>query len=252
MNGFIDHLYTRLVITSNYSATANLHNSQIITARDKPIPACSVFTSLSLATASNSGHSSASRAQVLFSHPPVQFSTNNWLNPLLLTSWDGPHRNTPFPTVILLLCKYSLLRECVYRAVAQKRSLFTEPQLSNGFIRHNTHTFVASMCVFFQSIWYIYWKVLGWGVAHKLVAFPWCVNPGDSSGGDDRSPSRDINHCAWIIYRRVQSGPVKLDTALIALMLWDLHKRNMQALGIAYSYLIDMMRSFMTCTLHQV
>jgi hypothetical protein len=31
VNGFIDHLYTRLGISSIYSATANLHNSQITT-----------------------------------------------------------------------------------------------------------------------------------------------------------------------------------------------------------------------------
>jgi hypothetical protein len=36
MNGFIDHLYTLLGIISNYSATANLHNSQITTAPTKP------------------------------------------------------------------------------------------------------------------------------------------------------------------------------------------------------------------------
>jgi hypothetical protein len=29
MNGFVAHLYTRLVSTSNYNAIANLHNSQI-------------------------------------------------------------------------------------------------------------------------------------------------------------------------------------------------------------------------------
>jgi hypothetical protein len=28
-NGFIDQIYTRLVSTINYSATADLHNSQI-------------------------------------------------------------------------------------------------------------------------------------------------------------------------------------------------------------------------------
>jgi hypothetical protein len=70
MNEFIDHLYTRLV--SNYSATANLLNSQITTAPAKSFPACCVFTSLSLETASNSGDSSASRAQVLSSQTPVQ------------------------------------------------------------------------------------------------------------------------------------------------------------------------------------
>jgi hypothetical protein len=35
VNGFIDHLYTQLGTTSNYSATANIHNSQIITAPAK-------------------------------------------------------------------------------------------------------------------------------------------------------------------------------------------------------------------------
>jgi hypothetical protein len=42
-----------------------LHNSQITTAPAKLSPACCVFTSRSLATASNSGDSSASRSQVL-------------------------------------------------------------------------------------------------------------------------------------------------------------------------------------------
>jgi hypothetical protein len=37
-------------------------------------PACRVFISLSLATASNSGDSSASRVQVILSQPPVQNS----------------------------------------------------------------------------------------------------------------------------------------------------------------------------------
>jgi hypothetical protein len=46
--------------------------------------------------------------------------------------------NTPFPAVALLLRVYLLQWECVYRAVAQKRSLFTESLLSNGAIHHNT------------------------------------------------------------------------------------------------------------------
>jgi hypothetical protein len=58
--GFIDHLYPRLGTTSNYGATAELHNSQITIAPAKPFPACCSFTSRSLATASNSGDSSAS------------------------------------------------------------------------------------------------------------------------------------------------------------------------------------------------
>jgi hypothetical protein len=45
--GFIDHLYTRLLISTIHKAT-------------RPFPACSVFTRRSLVTASNSGDSSAS------------------------------------------------------------------------------------------------------------------------------------------------------------------------------------------------
>jgi hypothetical protein len=41
-NGFIDHLRTPFGTTSNCSTTANLHNSQIITAPTKPFssPLC--------------------------------------------------------------------------------------------------------------------------------------------------------------------------------------------------------------------
>jgi hypothetical protein len=49
-----------------------LHNSQITTAPAKPFLACCVFTRRSLATATNSGDSSASRAQVVPSPTPVQ------------------------------------------------------------------------------------------------------------------------------------------------------------------------------------
>jgi hypothetical protein len=58
--GFMDHFNTRLVTTLNYSVIANLDNSQITTALSIPLPACCVFTNLSLVTASNSGVCSAS------------------------------------------------------------------------------------------------------------------------------------------------------------------------------------------------
>jgi streptolysin S family bacteriocin protoxin len=59
--------------TQNYkhNATTNLHNSQITAAPAKLFSACCVFTSSSLAVASNSGDSSASCGQVLFSQRPV-------------------------------------------------------------------------------------------------------------------------------------------------------------------------------------
>jgi hypothetical protein len=56
---------TQLGTTSNHSAIADFHNSRITTAPTKPFPACYVFTSRFLATALNSGDSSASCAQVL-------------------------------------------------------------------------------------------------------------------------------------------------------------------------------------------
>jgi hypothetical protein len=93
VNGFTDYLYARLGNISNYSATAHLHNSQITTAPAKPLPAFGILTSRSLATASNSGDSSVSRAQVLSSKPPVQNSTELITRTVLaINSRHGPHR----------------------------------------------------------------------------------------------------------------------------------------------------------------
>jgi hypothetical protein len=77
VNAFIDHLYTPLGSTSNYSAIANPRTSQTPKHPLSPFPACCVFISRSLATASNSGVSSASRSQVPPSQPPcrTQLST---------------------------------------------------------------------------------------------------------------------------------------------------------------------------------
>jgi hypothetical protein len=63
---------TRFEITSNYSATANLHKSKITTAPDKPFSACCIFSSRFLAMASNSGDALVSRAQALPSPIPIQ------------------------------------------------------------------------------------------------------------------------------------------------------------------------------------
>jgi hypothetical protein len=85
--GFIDHLCTRLVSTSNYSITAKFHNSQIVTAPDEPFQAACVFTSRSLATASNSVDSSASRPSVLSSQTPVQSWLSSKSKSKLLYDW---------------------------------------------------------------------------------------------------------------------------------------------------------------------
>jgi hypothetical protein len=127
-SGLIDHLYTRLGTTSNYSAIANLNNSQITIATAKSFPACCVFTSRYLATTSNSVDSSASRAKGLSerrlpssclfsSQTPVQkwpdCSTCLPYNPFARIEYK-----TPFLTVPLLLHAYPLPREYVYQAEA--------------------------------------------------------------------------------------------------------------------------------------
>jgi hypothetical protein len=70
-------IYTPLGTTSNYSTVANLHTLQITTAPAKSFSIRYVIISRSLATAFNNGDSSASRAQVLSSQPPVQNSALN-------------------------------------------------------------------------------------------------------------------------------------------------------------------------------
>jgi hypothetical protein len=96
VNGFTEHLYTRLGTTNNSSASANLPNSQITTAFAKPFQACCVFTSRSLATASNSVDSSALHAHVLSSQLPVQNSTE-LVAPtvLVIRSQHESHRKHP-------------------------------------------------------------------------------------------------------------------------------------------------------------
>jgi hypothetical protein len=72
--GFTDHLYTQQEITSNYSTLINVHTLQITTAHDKSLPACCVFTSRSLATASNSGDSSVSALKSSLNAAPFQLT----------------------------------------------------------------------------------------------------------------------------------------------------------------------------------
>jgi hypothetical protein len=55
-----DLMTTQLGTTNDYSATANPHTLQITAMPTKSFPVCYVFINHSLATASNSGDSSAS------------------------------------------------------------------------------------------------------------------------------------------------------------------------------------------------
>jgi hypothetical protein len=95
--GFIvEWLYWPFIHTTqnyNYSATANLHTLQITTAPAQPFPACCVFNSHSLATASNSGDSSTSCGQVLSSQPSLK-NSSGLIAPtvMVITSQNEPHR----------------------------------------------------------------------------------------------------------------------------------------------------------------
>jgi hypothetical protein len=107
VNLFIDHLYTPLRITSNYSAIAPV--STIYKSPQHPpslFPACCVFTSRSLATASNSGDSSASHAQVLSSQPPMQNST------LSFVPYNISMDHTENTTLLLSCATVALSRIC--------------------------------------------------------------------------------------------------------------------------------------------
>jgi hypothetical protein len=111
------NLYTRLKTTSNYSAIANLHNLQITTAPTKPFPACFVLTSRSLATVLTV---EIFQIHALRSHLhglPCRTQRNSLLQLFWLYLFSTAYIEN---TVILLFHSYLLLRERIYRAVAQK------------------------------------------------------------------------------------------------------------------------------------
>jgi hypothetical protein len=113
---WILNLLTPLV-TTNYIATANLHNSQFTTAHAKPFPAYCIFTCRPLATASNSGDSSAFRAQVLPSSslvqncPPATPSTG--LGSSLYSLAPDPTENTVYNYSSIVACIYVVAGTCV-------------------------------------------------------------------------------------------------------------------------------------------
>jgi hypothetical protein len=111
--------------TSNYSSTANLHTIQLTIAPAKLFSSLLCLHSRSLTTASNSGDSSASRAQILASQPPVQNWTElnwtiNWLCPLLIISRHGPHRKHGSCIVASYCC-------VIKNLVPSNGNVFTEP-----------------------------------------------------------------------------------------------------------------------------
>jgi hypothetical protein len=113
--GFIDHFNTRLVTTLKYSAIADLHTSQIITAH-------AIFFSLlslvvSLVTAYNIGGSSTTPTKSSLHRLPYNSITSKLVP--LITSWHVPRRKhhccTPiFPVGTCLFAKALHTNGCVY------------------------------------------------------------------------------------------------------------------------------------------
>jgi hypothetical protein len=136
--GCIHHLYTRPGTTSNHSATANLHNSQMTTAPAKPFTACCVFTKRSLATASNSGDSSASALKSSLHSLPYKIDL---VDPFmfLLTPLHGPSRKHSFQEYL-----YCCMRICWHDNV------FTEPLPRNG---PNIFAYLATIILWASRFW---------------------------------------------------------------------------------------------------
>jgi hypothetical protein len=93
--GFIEHFYTQLVTTRNYSAIANSHTLQFTTARTYVFSSCCVFTNRFLVTASNGGRSPSSE----FSKLPASHSNSsqglNCGSPQTESLTHQPNRSTP-------------------------------------------------------------------------------------------------------------------------------------------------------------
>jgi hypothetical protein len=148
VNRFIDHLYTPLGTTSTYYAIADSHTLKITTAPAKHFPACCVFTSHSLATASNSGDSSASRGQSSCHSHPCRTLVNCQLNYTAIYSQPSLHNSTDCQpsTLNRIGCSNSLLYNhfCMDRIENTFsnnnycfRSVFTNPLHCNGCTCYN-------------------------------------------------------------------------------------------------------------------
>jgi hypothetical protein len=92
--GFIDHFNTHHAITLNYSTIVKFHTLKITSVHIKFFPACSVFTSICLVTASNNDYSSASglKSSLNGGSLPTAYSCSNCppYNPMASTTVKKP------------------------------------------------------------------------------------------------------------------------------------------------------------------
>jgi hypothetical protein len=138
-----------------------------------------IFTSRSLATASNSGGSSVSRSQVLSSQHPMQISTE--LCPLLITSRHESRRNTPFP---LLQSNCYIIKNLLL----SNENVFTEPLPGNGRCLHS-HRLATGI---YATLWY---KEVPWRTKHLLSTCERYLE-------DDESATYILCDCEAIAYLR--------------------------------------------------
>jgi hypothetical protein len=142
MNWFSDNFNTRLGYVSNYSATANLHNSQITTASAKPFPVCCVFNSRSLVTVPNSGDFfSFTRWSPFFTDSCTELSSN------LVPAYNISAQNNTENTAILLLHSCVAAGTCLPRRCPETALVYPPiPRSlhSNGSTLYN----IFSMLVF--------------------------------------------------------------------------------------------------------
>jgi hypothetical protein len=134
--GFTNHFSIQLVITLNYSPTADFHSLQITTAHAKSFPARSVFTSSCLVTASNNGYSSASW---------LKSSVNGGSLPTVPFLQGLPYRTDLVAQIVFLITpRHGLSRKhrfqqylCCCMSIRCCGNVFTGPLSGNSSTRCN-------------------------------------------------------------------------------------------------------------------
>jgi hypothetical protein len=146
VNGFTDHLYTRLGTTSTYSVIADLHTSQITRAHARSSQ--SAFTSRFLVMDLNSGGSSAAVVKPL---PAGEHCTTELIAPTVvaMTSRHAPHRKHRYSIVafVSFAAETCLLSRCPETVLLSICCVVSLPLPRNRSTRYNIYGSVVK-CVF--------------------------------------------------------------------------------------------------------